>query len=62
MADQFNFYSFGLNLNKDQIYDIPEKAYLKLCHSKILDMSNELEAVHTELAASRKMTRQFRVN
>jgi hypothetical protein len=30
LADQFNFYSFGLTLNKDQIHDIPEKAYLRL--------------------------------
>lgn len=59
LADPFNYYSFGIQLNKNQQNNISEKFYLRYYQSLVYEMQITMDSINNELDSSQKTRRSF---
>lgn len=62
LTQQFNSYSFGIDLNSTDQKHIMEDVYNRFLQQKLIDLNLNFDILSNELESTRKMTKQFKQN
>ena len=60
LRQEFNFYTFGLELNQEHRVDIMDKVYNRALEKALIDESKQREAMTLELTSVRQMVKEFK--